>query len=147
MNFETQKFSVRIADWSRDAAAIHGVRHTVFVVEQHVDPEEEWDEADPRCLHVLAETQKCDAVGTGRLDISGKIGRMAVLAPYRGNGVGSLILNKLVDQAKHKSLDEVYLNAQVRAMAFYALHGFEPEGDEFLEANIPHVRMRRRLEK
>jgi predicted GNAT family N-acyltransferase len=68
-------------------------------------------------------------------------------APYRGNGVGSLILNKLVDQAKHKSLDEVYLNAQVRAMAFYALHGFEPEGDEFLEANIPHVRMRRRLEK
>jgi predicted GNAT family N-acyltransferase len=139
--------SVRVADWSRDEAAIRRVRHIVFVEEQKVDPDEEWDEADSECLHVLAETPECDAVGTGRLDISGKIGRMAVLAAYRGGGVGSIILASLLEKANDRALKEVYLHAQTHAVPFYARHGFEAEGEEFLEANIPHIRMRRRLPK
>ena len=145
MNKQNDRISIRVADWQRDLGAIRHVRDTVFVVEQSVDPHEEWDEADQDCLHVLAETQKCDAVGTGRLDITGKIGRMAVLEAYRGTGVGSLIMESLIQAAKDRKLPEVYLNAQTHAVSFYTRHGFGAEGEEFLEANIPHVRMRRQL--
>ncbi len=145
MSSKTYQVSIRVADWQRDLGAIRHVRDTVFVVEQSVDPGEEWDEADQSCLHVLAETQKCDAVGTGRLDITGKIGRMAVLKAYRGTGVGSLIMQSLIEAAKDRQLQEVYLNAQTHAVPFYTRHGFGAEGEQFLEANIPHVRMRLRL--
>jgi predicted GNAT family N-acyltransferase len=145
MSEQFDQIGVRIADWDHDLGAIRHVRDAVFVAEQQVDPDEEWDDADPNCLHVIAETQKCDAVGTGRLDITGKIGRMAVLKGYRGTGVGTLIMQTLIEAAKDRNLPEVYLNAQTHAVPFYTRHGFAAEGEEFLEANIPHVRMRRQL--
>ncbi|KPK58467.1 MAG: GNAT family N-acetyltransferase [Gammaproteobacteria bacterium] len=140
----TAVFSIRRADWDKDRDVIRRVRQAVFVVEQSVPADLEWDGQDEACLHVLAESSNRDVIGTGRLQPSGKIGRMAVLRPWRGIGVGSAILRALIVAASELGIDEVYLHAQNRAVPFYDRFGFEAEGDEFMEAGIPHRLMRRR---
>ena len=137
---------VRVADWDSDREAIRYIRERVFIEEQSVPREIEWDGLDHECVHVLAEYANRDAVGTGRLHKSGKIGRMAVLRPWRGRQVGSAILTCLLEAAKSQGIAEVYLHAQTSALAFYAAFGFVEEGDEFREAGIPHRLMKRRVE-
>src|SRR5579885_2984391 len=89
-----EDFSLETADWGNDhdRAALCAVREDVFVREQRVPPEMEVDEDDPRSLHVLARAADGSAIGTGRLTPDGRIGRMAVLADWRGSGVGAAIL-------------------------------------------------------
>lgn len=142
------ELTVRQAVWPRDEQLIHSIRKTVFVLEQGVPAELEWDGKDRECTHVLAEFvigAKRDAVGTGRLMPDGKIGRMAVLSKYRGKGVGGEILSALVEAARVRGQQEVYLHAQSHAMAFYQRFGFVVEGDEFQEAGIPHLKMRQTI--
>ena len=141
----TRRFTVRLATWGADEEAIHDIRESVFVREQSVAPEIEWDGLDAGCLQALAEDENRDAIGTGRLHPSGKIGRMAVMPAWRGRGVGAAIMECLIEAARQESLDEVYLHAQTRVVGFYARFGFEAEGEEFEEADIPHRLMRRRL--
>jgi predicted GNAT family N-acyltransferase len=138
-------FSVRIADWSGDEAALRRLRTTVFVEEQSVPEAEEWDGLDAECTHAVAEARDVGVIGTGRLHPSGKIGRMAVLAPWRGHGVGAALLRRLLKTAALQGLDSVYLNAQVAVLGFYSRFGFVAEGEEFEEAGIPHRLMRMRL--
>jgi len=76
---------------------------------------------------------------------TGKIGRIAVLAEFRGRGLGGELLEWLVAQAGQQGMDTVYLNAQVRALQFYLQHGFNPQGPIFDEVGIPHQRMSRQL--
>jgi predicted GNAT family N-acyltransferase len=121
------------------------VRRAVFVVEQQIPEQDEWDEADLICMHALALTGKRDAVGTGRLEPTGKIGRLAVLKEYRGLGVGEGLLEWLVGQARRQGLESVYLHAQVHALKFYLRHGFVAQGPEFDEVGIPHQRMSLKL--
>lgn len=127
----------RVASWGRDAGALRRIRHQVFVVEQNVPPDLEWDGEDEACAHAIALVDG-ECVGTGRLSPQGKIGRMAVLASARGLGVGSAILERLVQMARAGGMARVYLHAQVHALDFYARHGFVAEGPEFDEAGIPH---------
>lgn len=136
---------IREASWDADRAALEGVRETVFIREQGVPAELEWDSADERCLHVLAENEKRDPVGTGRLESDGKIGRIAILREQRNAGLGGAVLEHLIREAKRRGMKQVYLFAQLSALAFYGRHGFVPEGDVFMEAGIPHQRMRLRL--
>jgi len=124
---------------------VQRVRRAVFIDEQGVSEADEWDAADPHCLHVLILTAKRDAVGTGRLEATGKIGRLAVLAEFRGRGLGGGLLEWLVTQARRQGMKTVYLHAQVRALQFYLQHGFEPQGPIFDEVGIPHQRMSRQL--
>jgi predicted GNAT family N-acyltransferase len=138
-------FAVRVADWNADRRAIRMIRETVFVDEQSVDPEIEWDGEDADCIQAVAEDRNRDVVGTGRLQLSGKIGRMAVLRPWRGHGVGTAILECLVEAARETGLGQVFLHSQAHAVHFYARHGFICEGDEFQEAGIPHRLMKRGL--
>ena len=138
-------YSVRLARWSEDEPAIRRVREAVFVHEQQVTPELEWDGLDDACLHAVAEAENRDVIGTGRLHPGGKIGRMAVLRPWRHQGVGAAILATLVAEAQRRRQPEVYLHAQSQALDFYARQGFVAEGDEFDEAGIPHRLMRRVL--
>jgi predicted GNAT family N-acyltransferase len=133
-----------VTTWGADRPALQAVRREVFVVEQQVPEEQEWDDDDLVSVHVLA-TRNREPVGTGRLSPAGKIGRIAVLSELRGQGVGSRILALLVREASHRGLLEVHLNAQVQAIAFYEKHGFEAQGEEFMEAGIPHCRMHRNL--
>ena len=137
-------YSVRLADWSRDEDAIREIREDVFVREQSVPSELEWDGLDPGCLHALAETPSGEVVGTGRLHPSGKIGRMAVRGHWRGRGVGAAILERLLEAARDDGMADLYLHAQTQVTGFYARYGFVAEGPEFDEAGIPHRLMRLR---
>ena len=132
--------------WADAADAISDVRRQVFVIEQRVAEYEEWDAADRGAVHVLVLDEKRDAVGTGRLERSGKVGRVAVLSIHRGTGIGVRIMERLLDEARALAIEEVYLNAQTQAQRFYTLLGFRPTGTTFMEAGIEHVRMELRLE-
>jgi len=142
---EFNEFSTRLADWAQDEEALRAVRTTVFVKEQSVAENEEWDGLDPECVHVIAEHPDEGVIGTGRLHPSGKIGRMAVLAAWRGHGIGAAILRHLLDEAGRQGLQAVYLHGQVHVLGFYARFGFISEGPEFDEAGIPHRLMRLRF--
>ncbi len=116
-----------------------------FAREQGVPLELELDEHDPRCDHALAFAADGAAVGTGRLLPDGHVGRMAVLSEWRGQGVGALLLQILVEQARQRGHAHVRLNAQCYATGFYRRYGFEVTGPEFMDAGIPHVAMQREL--
>jgi predicted GNAT family N-acyltransferase len=140
-----QSFAVRLCNWDAARLEARRIRELVFVREQGVPFELEWDEQDPRCDHALAYGTDGSAIGTGRLLPDGHIGRMAVLAEWRGKGVGALLLQALVEHARHRGHAKVRLNAQTYAAGFYRRYGFEVSGPEFLEAGIPHVPMQRDL--
>ncbi|HEX5755344.1 MAG TPA: GNAT family N-acetyltransferase [Arenimonas sp.] len=139
------EFRVEPADYTIDFNDLRKVRETVFVVEQQVPVEEEWDELDPRCYHVIARDNGNQPIGTGRLTPEHKIGRMAVMKDWRGKGVGDALMRALVEEAQRRGWSDVSLNAQVQAQPFYARHGFEPYGERFMEAGIEHQAMRRSL--
>jgi len=137
--------SVTLLGWADAADSVMPVRETVFVYEQGVPPELERDEHDPVCRHAVARTSAGEVIGTGRLLPDGHIGRMAVLRPWRGAGVGGRVLEALIDEARLRGMREVMLNAQLTAEDFYHRHGFVAEGDVFMDAGIEHRAMRRSL--
>jgi len=141
----TGTFRVRLADWTHDESKLRAIRYQVFVVEQQVPEDLEWDGIDAGCRHALAEDSVGNAIGCGRLLPDGHIGRMAVLRPWRGQGVGAALLERLVELARDDGHRRVVLNAQTHALPFYARQGFAPCGAEFEEAGIPHLAMERRL--
>jgi predicted GNAT family N-acyltransferase len=134
-------FTVRVADWQTDNSAVRSIRETVFIQEQHVPVDLEWDQFDESCLHLLALDATNRPIGTARLLQDGHIGRMAVLKEWRGLGVGTALLKHLLSEAKTRGLAIAIVNAQTYAVDFYARFGFQSKGDEFLDAGIPHVRM------
>jgi predicted GNAT family N-acyltransferase len=138
-------FSVARAAWPRDEAALRAVRSAVFIDEQKVPPELEWDGRDADCLHVLVRDAQGAAIGTGRLLPEGKIGRMAVVRAARGHGVGAAILRELLAAARERGFAEVELSAQTHALGFYERFGFVAAGGEYADAGIPHRSMRLRL--
>jgi len=139
-------FDVRPVNWNASRDKLRAVRRAVFIQEQCVPEELEWDDADDRAYHVLASDEEGDPIGTGRLNPDGQIGRMAVAKEWRGRGVGAAILQALVSLAGKEGLRIVRLNAQTHALEFYAKHGFTAVGGEFEEAGITHRAMELRLE-
>lgn len=135
-------YAVRRADWAIEGVRLAGIRRAVFVIEQLVPESEEWDDWDKAASHVVAESADGWAVGTGRLLPDGHIGRMAVLKAWRGRGVGSALLSELIALARERGHAETRLHAQTHALGFYRKHGYDPLGDEFMEAGIPHYEMR-----
>jgi predicted GNAT family N-acyltransferase len=133
------------ADWSKDNSTIRHIRYVVFVEEQKVPLVLDFDGRDPTCTHVLAYNDKGSAVGTGRIQRDGKIGRMAVLREFRKAGYGKAMLMELMGIAESQGHTEVFLDAQEVAFGFYDRLGFVAEGDSFIDAGIPHRRMRRKL--
>ncbi len=140
-------FSVVLCDWDVARVQSRRVREQVFVREQGVPLELECDEHDPHCDHALAQAADGSVLGTGRLLPDGHIGRMAVLKEWRGQGVGALLLQALVEQARRRGHARARLNAQTHAAGFYRRFGFEVSGPEFIEAGIPHVAMQRDLSR
>lgn len=135
---------VEIGESTQQATA-HALREAVFVREQQVPAELERDALDPLCRHVLALDADGAAIGTGRLAPDGKIGRLAVRADRRGEGVGEAMLRRLLAIADDQGLRATYLHAQLRATALYARNGFVAHGPRFVEAGIEHRAMRRQL--
>ena len=135
--------TVSIADWQKNNADIRRVRDAVFVAEQSVPPELEWDAEDSGAVHFLA-YEGDFAIGTVRLLPDGEIGRLSVLKDWRGMTVGEALLKAVINEAERRGLHEQRLSAQVQAVEFYQRFGFTVVSDEFLEAGLPHVDMIRR---
>lgn len=147
---EVAFFPVEIqqASWHTAEEAIAAIREAVFIDEQNVSREIEFDRRDPDCLHWLAYASQNEAVGTARLLPSGQIGRVAVLKPFRNNGIGSTMIRKIIQYALHEGLPRIFLHAQIPAQPFYKELGFSAYDDVFNdEANIPHQAMELNLNK
>ncbi len=136
------QFQLRQADWPASAEALKQLRETVFIKEQQVPPELEWDGLDETALHLLAETPDGQPIGCARLLPNGQIGRMSVLRSWRNQGVGSAMLRELLQLAEQQGFPACFLHAQTHAVAFYRRFGFHPEGEIFMDAGIPHLSMR-----
>ena len=142
---ELRQFNTREADWQVDGKQLSNIRRLVFILEQQVPKDEEWDGKDDDSWHWLATDTKDVPIGTARLLPDGQIGRMAVLSNFRKFGVGAALLELAVEKARHLGFASVFLNAQSHALGFYERAGFVAEGEEFLEAGIPHFRMTQAL--
>jgi predicted GNAT family N-acyltransferase len=146
---------VRTASWSEagDRGILERIRRKVFVEEQRVSEEEEFEGLDPEALHLVVELDerenRGEPIGVARLRLTGggtaKAERFAVLEEHRGRGAGKSLLRAVEDEARRRGAKTVVLSAQLRAEAFYEAHGYRRHGPEFDEAGIRHVRMERRL--
>jgi YbgC/YbaW family acyl-CoA thioester hydrolase len=149
--FEAAKpmVEVRVGGWDELGRDAQDIRHAVFIDEQKIPAEMEWDGTDPSCTHAVAYNRFGVALATGRLmeHVPGvaKIGRMAVRQAMRGSRVGRAVLDALMDAARQRGFREAVLHAQVSAAPFYARAGFAERGPVFEEAGIPHVEMVRAL--
>ena len=138
---------VRVGNWDTLGEHARGIRTDVFIEEQKIPVEMEWDDGDAQCVHALALNRFGLPLATGRLlphaNGVARIGRMAVVQAVRGSGVGRAVLDALMQAAKARGDVEVRLHAQTSAQAFYARAGFTPMGSVFEEAGIPHIEMTR----
>jgi YbgC/YbaW family acyl-CoA thioester hydrolase len=136
---------IKAGDWATLGADAGKVRTAVFVHEQGIPIEMEWDEADSTALHAVAYNGLGQGIATGRLlqhaEGVGKIGRMAVHRALRGSRIGRDILHGLMDAARERGDREVVLYAQRSAEGFYQRLGFTPRGEPFEEVGIPHIQM------
>lgn len=135
------QFTVHLVSWADGLPLLRAVREAVFVREQNVPLELEWDELDETCRHALALDVQGNAIGCGRISADAHIGRMAVLPEWRGRKVGSAMLEVLLDFARSQQHAQVELNAQTQALPFYRRFGFEEQSEEFMEAGMPHRKM------
>ncbi|OJJ25043.1 GNAT family N-acetyltransferase [Roseofilum reptotaenium AO1-A] len=127
---------------------IASIRIEVFQNEQGVDPTLEFDGLDEHADHLLAYMESVP-VGTARVrqlnPETGKIERLAVLARFRGQGIGRKLILKALELAQSYGVQEVIINAQVYVQPLYEQFGFIPEGEEFLDAQMPHIKMRKKF--
>ncbi|WP_079202020.1 MULTISPECIES: GNAT family N-acetyltransferase [Pseudomonas] len=131
---------VRLADWQKDNAELRRIRSTVFIAEQEVPPELEWDAEDAEALHFLAYEGNYP-IGTARLLPDGHIGRVSVLKDWRGLKVGDALLRAVIAEAEKRGLQQQMLSAQVQATPFYERLGFTIVSGEYLDAGISHIDM------
>ncbi len=139
--------TIKLVETEEEMEAAIGVRFRVFVAEQQVPAAEELDEFDATATHAIAIRQG-QVVGTGRVlygneDTAARIGRMAVDAQWRRQGIGGRILKFLEEEATAQGVDTYVLNAQEYVKEFYAARGYVQQGGTFMEVDIPHVVMRK----
>ncbi len=141
--------TIKLVETEEEMEAAIGVRFRVFVAEQQVPAKEELDEFDATATHAIAIHQG-QVVGTGRVlygneDTAARIGRMAVDAQWRRQGIGGRILKFLEEEATAQGVDTYVLNAQEYVKEFYAARGYVQQGGTFMEVDIPHVVMRKQV--
>jgi predicted GNAT family N-acyltransferase len=136
-----EAWRIERAYWLQHRAQLLHIRFRVFVDEQGVPRDMEEDEHDPHALHLLVRDAQGQPIGCARLLHSGQIGRMAVLQAYRCQGIGSRLLQQLLQLAGQTGLPRVFLHAQCQAEGFYRRAGFTPVGEVFMEAGISHREM------
>ncbi len=135
-------FSIQVVSWDTHADLLKIVREEVFIQEQHVPVALEWDGLDEAATHLLALDRAGEAIGCARLVGDGSIGRMAVLKPWRGRGVGRALLQKAVSLYRQQGIHAITLSAQVHAVPFYEKSGFKVCSAPYMDAGIAHVDMR-----
>lgn len=143
------EYDVRRIPGEGDLSDAFDVRRDVFIEEQNVSEAEEWDGKDEHSVHVVAYDGE-SPVGTARLptpeDGVAKIERVAVRKPYRGRGIGRLLMDALETEAREQGCTEALLHAQTTVEVFYEKRGYETVSESFVEDGIEHVKMRKRLD-
>jgi predicted GNAT family N-acyltransferase len=134
------KIKIFETTWRESEADLRAIRTPVFIVEQLVTPEFEWDDIDVTAVHLLA-TQNNQPIGCLRIIDYHKIGRMAVLKEFRGIGLGAALLLAAVTICKTHGRKNVVLSAQTHAIEFYKKAGFRVTSDVYCDVDIPHVDM------
>ena len=142
-----EDLTIKLVDTETEMEGALGVRFRVFVSEQRVPMEEELDEIDASATHAIA-IHNGQVIATGRVfyrdeDSAARIGRMAVDSDWRRHGIGGRLLKFLEQEATKQGVTTYILNAQVYVKDFYAANGYEERGEEFLEADIVHILMRK----
>ncbi|MEM6999652.1 MAG: GNAT family N-acetyltransferase [Pseudomonadota bacterium] len=132
-------------DWHQRQPILTDIRRRVFIEEQSVEPDEEWDGADPDAAHFLVINEAGQPQACARLLDDGQIGRMAVLPEFRGNGLATLLITAIIEHATQRGMDRLFLHAQSYIQGMYAKAGFTLCGPEFDEVGIPHVPMEMKL--
>ena len=138
--------NVKIAQvsWHQAESDLRAVRTPVFIVEQFVTPEFEWDEQDASAVHLLATLDK-EAIACLRIIDYHKIGRMAVLKEWRDMGLGAALLLEAVKICQAHGSKQIYLSAQTHAIGFYIRCGFKVTSEVYQDVHIPHVDMQLEL--
>lgn len=138
----------RLGPWTELQVHARSLRDDVFLKEQNVPQDLEWDEFDAQATHAVTFNRLGVPIATGRLlreptDPPGmaRIGRMAVTRVLRGANLGSGVLQSLLQEARAQGWQQVHLHAQRSALGFYSRFGFVPSGEVFDEAGIPHQAM------
>jgi predicted GNAT family N-acyltransferase len=140
--------SIQITHWDEAKSQVMPIRHEIFIKEQKVPEELEWDDFDQDALHAIVKKDD-EVIGTARLIIDNtiaRIGRMAIKKELRGQGIGQEMLEALVTKSLELDVSLIKLHAQVHAVSFYAKLGFEAHGEIFSEAGIDHVNMQKVLQ-
>ncbi|MGF1538711.1 MAG: GNAT family N-acetyltransferase [Elainellaceae cyanobacterium] len=136
--------TIQVVTYGEAKTEIQAIRCQVFQQEQGVSAELEFDGLDDDAVHLLA-YDKTYAVGTARMrnlgDRKAKVERVAVLAPYRGQGIGRRLMMAAIEHLRSQGVTAIKVNAQLQVKVFYERLGFEAEGGGFEEAGIPHVAM------
>ncbi len=135
------KLKINHVQWSEYEKALRTVRTTVFIEEQQVPVDLEWDEQDASAQHLLVLTSTNEAIACARLLDNGSIGRMAVLKEWRGLGIGAKLLNKAIAFHRQQKISVITLSAQVHAIPLYQKAGFQVISAPYLDAGILHVDM------
>jgi predicted GNAT family N-acyltransferase len=141
----TTPFTVSLVCWHDGEPLLRAIREAVFIQEQNVPEELEWDGKDEECRHALALSLNGDAIGCGRIQPNGHIGRIAVLASWRKQKVGTAIMEALLDEARSRGYKQVDVDAQTYAIPFYRAFDFVEHGKEFMDAGLPHKKMKLKL--
>ena len=135
------QFSIRTGRWDELQNDAKLIREQVFIQEQQIAVEDEWDAEDTVSVHFVVYDQD-QPIATARLLKNNSVGRVAVLKSHRGVGIGKLLMQQIIQQAKHQQREFLKLSSQVHAIQFYAGLGFKVEGEQYLDCGIPHVDMR-----
>ena len=133
--------SIEKTSWQEAEQELRDIRTQVFINEQRVPEDLEWDGEDAESTHFLARNSDGTAVGCIRLMPSGQLSRLSVLEPFRNQGIGSALLSSAEEEAHAAGMAEIFLHAQTHATSFYESAGFVVNGGIFMEADIPHRQM------
>ena len=135
---------VEIVKWIDGYVPLTMIREKVFIEEQKVTPQLEWDGIDEKAIHFLVYKDE-KAIGCARaivIENYMQLGRMAVLKEYRGEGIGNNLIEKAVITAKLNQLSSIHISAQCHAIDFYKKFGFQVTSNIYLDAEIPHRDMK-----
>ncbi|QUY36078.1 GNAT family N-acetyltransferase [Acinetobacter junii] len=133
-------FRVQSGHWDKLEQDAKFIRKQVFIIEQNIPEEEEWDDQDMISDHFVVYDQD-QPIATARLLQNNSVGRVAVLKAYRGQGIGRMIMLEIIRQAHQQDRKFLQLSSQVHAISFYEKLGFSIQGDAYDECGIPHIKM------
>ena len=143
-----KELSYKLVESESELQGAFDVRRRVFIEEQGIAVEVEYDGNDGKALQMVVK-DGAEVVGTARVRFlnakQAKLERMAVLDGFRHMGIGSGITAFLIDELRNRQVERVVLHAQYRVIAFYKSCGFEEMGLPFTEAGLKHIKMQRRL--